>query len=160
MQVFYNYGSLGNQGSMFFDEQIDDRLPATERVVDIEKGGKYKIYPFNKIKKKKVINDDFGGKQIVIFYSGKTISVLEEAEIKESQHVGTATVFNAIADGERLNFKRKKGKFTDMETGSFWDITGKCIDGHYKGKQLVMEVHSNHFAFAWLAFHPDSEIYE
>jgi len=34
------------------------------------------------------------------------------------------------------------------------------MEGFYMGKQLVTEVHSNHFAFAWFAFYPESEIYE
>ena len=157
---YQSYDSLGNKGSRFFDEEIDDRLPAMERVVDIENGGHYKIYPFKKIKKKKVINDDFNGKRVAIFYSGKTVSVLDEKNIKDSHHIGTVTVFSSIVDGRRLTFKHKKGKFVDLETNSVWDITGKSIEGALKGKQLVTEVHSNHFAFAWLAFHPESEIYE
>ncbi|MCK5703822.1 MAG: DUF3179 domain-containing protein [Cyclobacteriaceae bacterium] len=157
---YHNYDSLGNQGSRFFDEEVDDRLPAMERVVDIENGGAYKIYPFKKIRKKKVINDDFKGKQIVIFYAGKTISVLDKKNIEDSHHVGTVTVFSSIVDGKRLTFKPKKGKYIDLETESVWEITGKCVEGSYKGKQLVTEVHSNHFAFAWLAFHPESEIFE
>lgn len=157
---YHNYDSLGNQGSKFFDEVIDDRLPAMERVVDIENGGEYKIYPFKKIRKSKVINDDFNGKRIVIFYAGKTVSVLDKKNIEDSHHVGTVTVFSSIVDGIVLTFKRKKGKFIDTETGSVWDITGKCVEGSYIGKQLVTEVHSNHFAFAWLAFHPESEIYK
>ena len=112
------------------------------------------------IRKKKVINDDFEGKKIVIFYAGKTVSVLDEEDIEDSQHVGTVTVFSSIVDGKQLLFRQKKGKYVDAETGSIWDITGRCLDGYYKDKQLVTEVHSNHFAFAWLAFHPKSEIYE
>ncbi len=157
---YHNYDSLGNQGSKFFDGQINDRLPAMERIVDIENGGAYKIYPFKEIKKRKVINDDFNGKKIVIFYAGKTVSVLDNKNIEDSHHVGTATVFSSIVEGKLLTFKKKKGKFVDKETGSVWDITGKCIEGQYVEKQLVTEVHSNHFAFAWLAFHPDSEIYK
>lgn len=156
---YVNYDSIGNKGSRFFDEEVDDRLPAMERVVDIENGGKYKIYPFSKIRKKKVINDDFDGKKVVLFYTSKTISVLDEGNIEDSRHVGTVTVFNSLIDGQVLTFQKKKGNFVDIETGSIWDVTGKCIDGSYKGKQLITEVHSNHFAFAWLAFHPDSEIY-
>lgn len=157
---YHNYDSLGNQGSMFFDEEVDDRLPAMERVVDIENGGAYKIYPFNKIRKSKVINDDFNGKKIVIFYAGKTVSVLDKENIEDSHHIGTVTVFSSIVEGKVLIFKKKKGKFIDTETGSVWDITGKCVEGSYLGKELVTEVHSNHFAFAWLAFHPESEIYK
>ena len=115
---------------------------------------------FRTIRKKKVINDDFEGKKIVIFYAGKTVSVLDEEDIEDSQHVGTVTVFSSIVDGKQLLFRQKKGKYVDAETGSIWDITGRCLDGYYKDKQLVTEVHSNHFTFAWLAFHPKSEIYE
>ena len=47
----------------------------------------------------------------------------------------------------------------DNETGSIWDITGYCREGKLKGKQLWIIPHSNHFAFAYLAFYPNSEIY-
>ncbi len=48
----------------------------------------------------------------------------------------------------------------NQETGSVWDITGRSIAGPMKGKQLRIEPHSNHLAFAWLAFYPESEIYK
>jgi len=104
------------KGSKFFDEYIDNRLPAMERIVDIEDGGAYKIYPFKEIRKKKVINDDFKGKKTVIFYAGKTVSVLDEKDIKDSKHVGTVTVFSSIVDGERLLFRHKKGMYIDADT--------------------------------------------
>lgn len=47
----------------------------------------------------------------------------------------------------------------DNETESIWDITGFCREGKLKGKQLWILPHSNHFAFAYLAFYPKSEIY-
>ena len=50
-------------------------------------------------------------------------------------------------------------RFFDKKTKSSWDLTGLCIDGKLKGKQLKIEPYSIHFAFAWLAFNPDSEIY-
>ena len=104
------------KGSKFFDEYIDNRLPAMERIVDIEDGGAYKIYPFKEIRKKKVINDDFKGKKTVIFYAGKTVSVLDEKDIKDSKHVGTVTVFSSIVDGGRLLFRHKKGMYIDADT--------------------------------------------
>lgn len=156
---YVKYDSLGNQGSKFFDGPPDSRLPAMERLIDVENGGKYKVYPFSSIKRKRVINDDFEGKHLVIFYTAKTVSVLDAALIKDARHVGTATVFSSVVDGKTMIFKRKRGKFIDHATGSVWDITGKCVEGALKGKQLVTEPHSNHFAFAWLAFYPDSKIY-
>lgn len=155
------YDSLGTGvNSRFFKEDASDRLPPMERIIEIGNGGQYKIYPFSTISKRKVINDSFYGKNIVIFYTGKTVSVLDEKNISESSHIGTATVFSSVVKGEVLNFKKKGNIFIDTKTKSKWDITGKCLEGKYIGSQLVREVHSNHFAFAWLSFHPDSEIYE
>jgi hypothetical protein len=68
-------------------------------------------------------------------------------------------LFNAVLEGQKLTFRKKGEHFTDKETGSTWDITGHSLAGPLKGKQLRVERHSNHLAFAWLAFYPDSEIY-
>lgn len=59
-----------------------------------------------------------------------------------------------------ISVKKSKGIFKDKQTNSSWDITGYCFKGELKGKQLKIEPHSNHFAFAWLAFYPESEIYK
>ena len=60
---------------------------------------------------------------------------------------------------QKVKVGKVDDKFIDNETGSVWDITGLCVDGKLKGKWLIPKPHSNHFAFAWLTFHPDSEIY-
>lgn len=161
----YNYyenydGSTAKPYEHFFtSEDIDPRLPPMERVVDIRSNGRYKVYPFSKIANEGVINDTFKGKHIVIFYKKGTVSVLDEKDIRQSKSVGSVTVFKAEIDGQKLTFRKKKKLFVDEQTGSAWDIAGKCIDGPMAGKQLRIEPHSNHFAFAWLAFHPQSEIY-
>ena len=69
------------------------------------------------------------------------------------------TVFNPIVKGKKLTFMKLDGYFQDEQSKSKWDITGKCIKGKMKGKQLMIEPHSNHFAFAWLAFYPETVIY-
>ena len=82
-----------------------------------------------------MINDNFEGKDLVILYQGKAVSVLDEAKIKDSKHIGTATVFSPVVANEVLMFKRKGGYFIDSKTKSKWNIAG------------------------WLAFHPESEIF-
>lgn len=141
-------------------DKVDKRLPPMERVVDVESQGKRKVYPFSVIAKRGVINDTFNGKHIVVFYKSGTVSVLDEKEISKSRDVGSATLFNAVLDGQRLTFEKKGNVFKDKQTGSAWDITGRSVEGPFKGRQLRMEPHSNHLAFAWLAFYPDSEIYQ
>ena len=158
---YYHYDSISkNPYSRFFNaDNVDGRLPAMARVIDIQDEGKYKIYPFTAIANKGVINDKFGSKYVVVFHLSGTVSNMDERELSESKDVGSVTAFNPMVDGEILTFSKKGDVFIDNQSHSKWDITGKCIKGKMKGKQLLIEAHSNHFAFSWLAFFPDSEIY-
>ena len=145
----------------FFEtSQVDPRLPAMERVIDIEVNGDYKIYPFTKIAEKGVLMDRFKDLDLLFFHSDQTVSVLDARDLSSSKSIGSVTVFNPIVDGQLLSFTKKHASFTDDQTGSKWEITGLCIKGKLKGRQLTLVPYSNHFAFAWLAFFPDSEIYE
>ncbi len=159
---YVHYDSLSkNPYSRFFNaEDVDPRLPAMERIVDIQDNGHYKVYPFSVLAKKKVINDQFRSKHIVSFYLPGTVSNMDDRLLTNSREVGSVTAFSPLVDGRVLTFKKKGNKFTDEQTGSEWDITGYCVKGKLKGTQLTIEPHSNHFAFAWLAFFPDSEIYQ
>ena len=158
---YTRYDSISkNPYSRFFDEQnVDNRLPAMERIVDIQDEGKYKVYPFAAVAETGVINDKFGSKEVVLFYQSGTISNMDQNDISKSKDVGSVTVFNPIVKGKKLTFMKLDGYFQDEQSKSKWDITGKCIKGKMKGKQLMIEPHSNHFAFAWLAFYPETVIY-
>jgi hypothetical protein len=159
---FYkNYDSPDNKpyDRFFSPDDIDPRLPAMERIVDIRSAGEFKVYTFSVVAEKGVLNDEFNGKNIVLFYQPGTVSVLDEKEISESRDVGMVTVFNSKLEDKILSFRKENGIILDNETNSKWDITGRCIEGKLKGKELQIEPHGNHFAFAWLAFHPDTKIY-
>lgn len=150
----------GKPYDRFFNpDQIDPRLPAMERIVDVRSNGEFKVYTFSSVAEKGVLNDEFNGKHVVLFYQPGTVSVLDEKEIKDSKDIGMVTVFNSKLDDKILTFRKENGIITDIETNSKWDITGLCYDGELKGKELQIEPHGNHFAFAWLAFHPDTKIY-
>lgn len=158
---YENYDDESNKPrEKFYDNsKLDSRLPPMERVIDVESENAYKIYPFTAIAKEGVINDHFNGKDIVIFYKEGTVSVLDNKEIAKSKDIGSATIFSSIIEDKVLTFKKDNGEFIDLETKSIWDITGLCIKGKMKGKELWPIAHSNHFAFAWLTFYPESEIY-
>lgn len=159
---YENYDSETNKPyEQFFNtSKLDARLPAMERIIDLEGSNGYRVYPFSIIAKEGVINDTYDGKHIVIFYKNETVSVLDKKEISKSKSVGSATMFSSTLEGNVLTFeKTKDGFFMDSETKSYWDITGRCTKGILMGKKLYPETYSNHFAFAWLSFHPDSEIY-
>ena len=158
---YVNYDAKdGQPKSHFFDNsKIDDRLPPMERIVDIENDGKYKVYTFTDIAEAEVINDTFKTSEVVLFHQAGTVSILDKEDISTSKDIGTVVVYNRELDGVILSFKKDSGKFKDIQTDSSWDITGYCYEGELKGKQLKIQPHSNHFAFAWLAFYPDSEIF-
>lgn len=161
INFYKNYDEPDNKPyeRFFSPEDVDSRLPAMERIVDVRSAGEFKVYPFSAVEKAGVINDEFNGKNVVLFYQPGVVSVLDEKEIKDSKDVGMVTVFRPFVEGELLKFKKVEDKFIDENTNSVWDITGRCIEGKLKGKELEIEPHGNHFAFAWLAFHPDTKIY-
>lgn len=157
---YTSYDKLENEQPRLFKGEVDHRLRAMERVIDIEVDGKYKIYPLSEISKKQVVNDNFRGQSVVFFHTEKTVSVLDENNISKSKQVGSVTVFDPRIDNKLLTFKNTKEGFVDNETGSVWSITGKCNSGKLKGEALRPVPHGNHFAFASLAFYPDSEIFK
>lgn len=157
---YTGYDDPGNSRPRLFDGTVDQRLPAMERVIDVHVNGKYKVYPLTAIREAEVINDTFQGQHLVLFHTTKTVSVLDDRQISASRNIGSVTVFLPEAEGQALTFFREGEVFKDRQTGSSWTIAGKCISGELKGSSLLPVVHGNHFAFAWFAFHPDSEIHE
>lgn len=143
----------------YVPENTDKRLPPLERVLDIHVDDHIKIYPFSKLAEKSVINESFDGMPYVIFFHNETVSVMDEDELEKSKKTGSATAFRSHVDGVDYTFEKFGDYFKDQQTGSLWDITGYCREGINKGKQLWLLPHSNHFAFAYLAFFPECEIY-
>jgi hypothetical protein len=156
---YTGYDDSSNTQPRLYKGEVDSRFPAMERVIDVQMNGKYKIYPLSVISKKEVINDTFEDQPLVIFYTSKTVSVLDEKSIAESRQIGSVTVFRPLVNNSLLTFKKDENSFVDDQTASVWSITGKCISGKLKGEELRLVVHGNHFAFAWFEFHPDSDIY-
>jgi hypothetical protein len=75
-----------------------------------------------------------------------------------SREAGSAGVFRAEVEGRRLRFRRKKDRFEDRETGTLWSIAGVAVAGPLAGVRLEPVEHGVYFAFAWLAFQPDTTI--
>ncbi|HEX9843473.1 MAG TPA: DUF3179 domain-containing (seleno)protein, partial [bacterium] len=79
--------------------------------------------------------------------------------IATSRDVGTGAVFERAVQGRTLTFELREGALLDRETGTRWSLLGRALDGPLQGQRLAPVVHGNHFAFAWLAFRPQSAIY-
>ena len=155
---YQGYDHIDNK-PFLLQNKTDPRLPAMERAIGIHHGDVQRIYPFSELKNQTVLNDSIDNLDLVIFKSEDMRSALNERMIKDSKKVAAYTVFSRHVGGEKLIFEAKNGKIIDKNTSSQWSPLGKAITGKLKGNTLRPVVHGVHFAFAWLAFKPDSEIY-
>nr|NIP83213.1 DUF3179 domain-containing protein [Gemmatimonadota bacterium]NIQ59298.1 DUF3179 domain-containing protein [Gemmatimonadota bacterium]NIU79482.1 DUF3179 domain-containing protein [Gammaproteobacteria bacterium]NIX48125.1 DUF3179 domain-containing protein [Gemmatimonadota bacterium] len=67
--------------------------------------------------------------------------------------------FRRVLDGAVLRFEAGADGFTDTDTGSVWDVTGRAVAGPLEGRRLEPVVHGNYLWFAWGAFAPDTRIW-
>jgi hypothetical protein len=144
-----------------FDGELDDRLPATERVLGGIIGGEAKAYPFPVLRSERVINDSIGGRAVLAVWQPGVVSALDASVIDESQDIGTAAIYSReLADGTVLTFTfTSDGTLLDEQTGSQWNVFGLAESGELEGTQLRLQVGGAHFWFAWNAFHPEAELY-
>lgn len=156
---YRGYDRIGDIPFLFSDP-VDRRLPAMERVISVGYANKYRLYPFAELDGGGLIHDQLEDLPIVIFQKDNLLSVLDKAKIENSRSVYSAVAYDRRLQGRTLNFEIVSGKITDTHTKSHWDIFGRAIAGPLKGKQLKSVDSGVHFAFAWLAFNPDSEIYK
>ena len=143
----------------FFRGRPDARLPAMERVVAVDFNNESIAVPFSVLREKRVVAEEVGGMPIVVFWAPGTASALDNGRIPRGRDVGSSGVFDPRIGGRSLQFTPDgDGRFTDVETGSTWDILGHATAGPLAGEQLVEIPHGNHFWFAWGVFKPDTRI--
>lgn len=138
----------------------DPRLPATERVAGLTSETAARAYPFSLLAQTGVIEDEFDGRQVVLFHRGGAASALDSRQISQGKDVGVVAIFERRAGDRLLSFRADgKGNFEDAETGSTWNILGEAIGGPLAGSRLTELIHFDHFWFAWAAFFPATELY-
>ena len=148
-----------NNTPLFGAGNDDGRLPPMEKVIGVKLNGKQKAYPYSLSRKEQVINDEVGNIPLLIIHTEGATSALDATQIAESKASGSTGVFKRTLEGKKLSFAVKDGNIVDEQTGSVWSITGKAIEGKHKGKELKKVTHGDYFAFAWLVFWPETEIY-
>jgi hypothetical protein len=148
-----------NATPLLFRGRKDERLRPMEKVVAVEIDGVFKAYPYTVTQKRRVIHDRFKNRELVVFHSDGATSALDASKLKESKDVGSTGVFEPHVDGQRLQFRYEDGMFVDAETKSRWSVLGVAVEGKLKGRQLPRLKHGDYFAFAWLSFRPETEIF-
>ena len=161
----YDNPEFGGPYGFFFDrDTIDERLPPAERVVSIEgPSGAAIAYPWATLEQERVVHDSFDSIDLVVFWTPGALSILDAGIMRDSREVGTTAVFESVLEGQALSFvvnpADESGQtFVDEQTGTVWDIFGRGVEGELAGSQLTRVIHSDHFWFAWQAFHPETEV--
>ena len=156
---YRGYDAVDGVPFLFFDP-LDPRLPAMERVLNVTVGSSHVLYPFSVLSAAPVVNDTANGVPVVVMSRGGTLSVLDRTAIADSRAILSATAFGRTVGGRVLEFERHDdGRIADRETGSTWNLLGIAVTGELAGTKLPDVESGVHFAFAWLAFNPESRIY-
>jgi len=145
--------------AQFFRKDVDNRLPAMERVAAVTVGDRPVAYPFSVLSEKRVVHDEIEGRDVVVFWAPGTASSLDRGQIAQGRDVGSSGVFLATVGDRRLTFESgADGRFTDRESGSTWDITGRAVSGPLAGTRLEPIPHGDYLWFAWAAFRPETQV--
>ena len=148
-----------NKSPFLFRGKTDGRLKPMEKVIALTIGDQSKAYPYSISRRLQVINDKVESEPLVVFHDQGAVSALDAPVIAHSKQAGSTGVFSRRLDDKLLTFTRQNSTFVDQQTKSTWNITGRAIAGPLKGKQLTPIPHGNYFAFAWLVFKTNTEIY-
>jgi len=155
---YIGYDDISKTPFMYRGE-TDSRLKPMEKVVTVSVADSDKAYSYSITKERRVINDMIAEVPIVAFHDDGAVSALDKKLIGASRNVGSTGVFDRRIEGKQLVFHFKEGSFYDEQTKSVWDITGRAVEGPFEGKKLTRIVHGDYFAFAWLVFKPETEIF-
>ena len=138
------YGSYYTDPRILFPvENKDDRLPAKTLIVGFHQGNLYKAYKQKDVEFSQVINDEILNKSILLV----------------SQFSGNTRAFERTVSGEVLEFEYLDAKLIDVQTQSEWSYEGVAISGPLEGTKLTRIAIDPGFWFAWVAFHPDTEVF-
>ena len=149
---------FGNRLIMPLSARLPASLPVLERIVVVGSEGADRAYPFRLLRREGVLEDRIKKQRFVIFWEGGVVTPLDQVRIESSREVGAVGVFSPELEGKRLNFRRKDGRLLDKQTGSTWNLLGAATEGPLTGKRLAPVDHGVYFAFAWLVFHPETQV--
>lgn len=157
---YAGYDDVNNSPFLFRGPPTPDQLPPMARVLALEFGEDVVAFPYEVLEQELVVNETVGEREIAVFWQPGTASGLDTSNLAEGRDVGAANAFSRQLDDQTLTFTVREGDIFDEETGSRWNILGEAVAGPLEGSQLTEVVAVNHFWFSWVAFKPDTEIYQ
>jgi hypothetical protein len=141
---------------------VDDRARAKQRVVGIEIDGEATAYALDAIMSGAASANavTVGGTDLVVLWQAGQSSALDDDAVDGGRDVGSVGVFVPNLDGRSLTFTATPDGFTDVETGSSWNVLGEATGGPAAGSRLERIAHLDTFWFAWSTYRPGTELVE
>ncbi len=145
------YGSYRRKGT-YYDTggsyyplaHVDTKVRAKTRVLGLSEDRSHLAVDKDAIKDQVVANIDFGTLALAALYDPDMDAV---------------RVFSRSAGQDSLTFAYVDGQVFDRETKSTWNAEGMAVDGRLRGMALTPVAAMECFWFAWVAFHPGTEVY-
>jgi hypothetical protein len=147
-----------------FAGKLDDRLPATARVLGVARAEDVVAFPYDTVSAGAVdgwavVMDEVGGERVAVFWKAGTTSALDTRRVVSGRDVGAMAAYRAEARGRALTFEAGPKGIVDRETRSVWNILGWATSGPLEGEELLPELAIDSFWFDWAAFHPETRIF-
>ncbi|MFW6075684.1 MAG: DUF3179 domain-containing protein [Chloroflexota bacterium] len=141
------YNSYFNSDQLWFSvANRDDRLTLKTMVTGVELGdGTFVAYVKDDVVEQSPVHNEVDG-----------IPLLAVADPTAGDAI---RVLRREVDGQVLTFEAEGDDLVDGETGSTWSYRGEAVDGDLAGAHLSDPRALNLFWFAWVAFHPDTELW-
>jgi thiol-disulfide isomerase/thioredoxin len=137
---WYKSDNVNTFGTPFADE----RLAAKTTIWGVELNGTAKAYLPEAVAQWGALNDELGGEPILVLWDSEREMI---------------RFFSRRLAERALRFNYRDGQIIDTETQSLWDVDGQAQSGPLAGAQLQKLPGIPAFWFAWLAFHPHTELY-
>jgi len=157
---YVGYDDINSSPFLYQGPRTPDRLAPMARVLALDLNGEVVAFAYETLETEHAVNAVVGGEQVVVFWEPGTASALDSVALAAGRDVGTAAAYSRTLDGRALNFAFDGSAFVDQETGTGWDILGQAIDGELAGERLTPVVAVNHFWFSWVAFKPETQVYQ
>jgi hypothetical protein len=157
---YVGYDDVRRSPFLYRGPVTPDQLPPMARVLAVELGGEAVAFPYETLESLGVVNTQIGGHDIVVMWTPGTASALDTSDLAFGRDVGAAAAFFREADEKTLTFSTDGSSIQDEETGSHWNLDGQATDGELVNAQLKEIVAVNHFWFSWVAFNPETRIYQ
>ncbi|MFQ5440895.1 MAG: DUF3179 domain-containing protein [Nitrosopumilaceae archaeon] len=139
------YGNYYTEPGIIFPvDKNDDRMHPKEIILGFKQDEIYKAYKQNDIETHQLINDEIGNTSLML------VSIFSQ----------NSRAYERTLDGNTLEFEFANNKIMDTKTKSEWNYDGLAISGPLEGNQLTRMSISPGFWFEWVAFHPQTEVWQ